>query len=214
MLQLTQTPMALTKSVLNAAHARAVFGRRIRVLAAHLARELPANGKILDVGAGDGSLARLVATHRPDVAIEGIDVLIRPQTLIQIKQFDGHRIPYADRSVDVVMFVDVLHHTTDPAALLAEAARVTRQFIVIKDHLREGLLANKTLRVMDWVGNYGHDVVLPYNYLAKAEWDGIFRRLHLHVDHWTDRLGIYPWPVTLITDRQLHFIARLATAGN
>ncbi len=50
-----------------------------------------------------------------------------------------------------------------PARLLAEAKRVSRGGIVIKDHFREGVLADATLRFMDWVGNAQHGVVLPYN---------------------------------------------------
>ena len=33
---------------------------------------------------------------------------------------------------------------------------------------------DRTLAFMDWVGNKGHDVRLPYNYLSKAEWTAVF----------------------------------------
>ena len=62
------------------------------------------------------------------------------------------RLPCADAGADVVLFVDVLHHTSDPLPLLAEARRVARQAIVIKDHLCDGWLADPTLRLMDWFG--------------------------------------------------------------
>lgn len=52
-------------------------------------------------------------------------------------------------------------------------ARVARRGVVIKDHLREGPLAGPTLRLMDWVGNRGHDVRLPYNYLSRRKWTAI-----------------------------------------
>lgn len=201
--------MTFTKSLLNTTHAQMIFGRRIRILADLLAEEIPAGARVLDVGAGDGSLARSMASNKPGITVEGIDVLIRPTAHIPVKRFDGVRIPYEDRSVDVAMFVDVLHHTTDPAALLREAARVAK-FVVIKDHLREGMFANSTLRLMDWIGNYGHGVTLPYNYLARAEWHEMFARTNLNIERWRETLGIYPWPISMVADRRLHFIGRLA----
>jgi hypothetical protein len=39
---------------------------------------------------------------------------------------------------------------------------------------------------MDWVGNYGHEVALPYNYVAKREWHEHFRDTNLSLEHWTE----------------------------
>jgi SAM-dependent methyltransferase len=190
-------------------HRNLIFGRRTRVLSKALAQLLPTRVRVLDVGCGDGTIDRLIMEARPDVHIEGIDVLVRPQTDIQVTRFDGHRIPFADASFDVVMFVDVLHHTADPAVLLQEATRIARRFVVLKDHTRDGLLANATLRLMDWVGNAHHRVVLPYNYLSKAQWDTVLARCKLRVDTWVCSLGLYPFPASLAFDRRLHFVARL-----
>jgi SAM-dependent methyltransferase len=126
-----------------------------------------------------------------------------------VHQFDGVKIPYGDRSVDVVMFVDVLHHTDDPSTLLREAARTARQSILIKDHTRNGALAGVTLRFMDWVGNSPHGVSLPYNYWDRQKWLDVCERLGLKIGVWRADLNIYPWPATWIFDRSLHFLARL-----
>jgi hypothetical protein len=93
--------------------------------------------------------------------------------------------------------------------MLAESRRVARKGVVIKDHLREGFLAGPTLRLMDWVGNRGHDVVLPYNYLSRTEWDAAFRRAKLTVLVWKDELGLYPLPARILFDRHLHYVALL-----
>ena len=76
-------------------------------------------------------------------------MLVRPETKVPVKEFDGKRIPHPDKSFDVVMFVDVLHHTEDPTILLAEARRVAKPAVVLKDHCKDGVLANSTLRFMD-----------------------------------------------------------------
>jgi SAM-dependent methyltransferase len=164
---------------------------------------------VLDVGCGDGTLDSLMLGARPDVSIHGIDVLVRPETRIPVTQFDGNRIPFEDASFDAVLFVDVLHHTLDPLALMREASRVSRHCLVIKDHTRDGLLAGPTLRFMDWVGNAHHGVVLPYNYWPEWRWHAAFETLDLAVEQWIAEIGLYPWPANLLFDRHLHFVARL-----
>ena len=146
-------------------HGRHVHTRRVRRLTELLSDTLPSKGKILDVGCGDGLLARCIgerleANHR----IEGIDVLVRQSTQVPVTHSNGSTIPFDDNTFDAVMFVDVLHHTDDPMVLLREAKRVTRGTIVIKDHTMNGLAAGSTLRFMDRVGNARTGVSLPYNY--------------------------------------------------
>jgi len=104
---------------------------------------------LVDIGCGDGQIAHLVAEKRPQLQISGIDILVRPQTGFPCNRSTAITLPLADQSVDVAMFVDVLHHTNDPLVLLREAKRVARQAILIKDHCKNGLLAGPTLRFMD-----------------------------------------------------------------
>jgi ubiquinone/menaquinone biosynthesis C-methylase UbiE len=192
------------------AHDKAVFQRRIQVLAQALADLLPKKARVLDVGCGSGTLAKAIMALRPDVKIEGIDVLVRPGTDIPVTAFDGNTIPWPDNHFDVAMIVDVLHHTDDPARVMAEAQRVSKKGIVIKDHFRDGLFANSTLRFMDWFGNAAHGVRLPYNYLSSAEWTSAWSKLGLKVERMVDRLGLYPAPFSWLFDRKLHFVARLS----
>jgi SAM-dependent methyltransferase len=167
---------------------------------------------VLDIGAGDGALARLILDRRPDLTITGIDVLVRPDTLIPVQAFDGNTLPLADASVDATLFVDVLHHADDATRLLCEAARVSRQCVVIKDHLREGFLANDTLRFMDWVGNARHGVALPYHYFNRAEWLAAFATARLQTVAETTDVPIYPQWASWAFGRGLHFVGRYARA--
>jgi len=190
-------------------HETLVFDRRTRILGTHLAGLLPQDAKVLDVGCGDGLIDCLIAEQRPDVNIQGIDLIVRPHTHVPVTAFDGQQIPFADDSFDVVMFVDVLHHTEDPEILLRESRRVARRAVVLKDHTRDGLLANETLRFMDWVGNAPHGIPLPYNYWPERRWRETFRRIDLNPKVWMTRLRIYPAPASWLFDRSLHFIALL-----
>jgi SAM-dependent methyltransferase len=202
--------MGLLRQIHGRTHDKAVFGRRIKVLARTLADFIPENARVLDIGCGSGTLARAIMALRPDVTIEGIDVLVRPGTDIPVTEFDGENIPWPDNHFDVALFVDVLHHTNGPARLLAEAKRVSKAGIVIKDHLREGPFAEVTLRFMDWVGNAQHGVALPYNYLSDPEWRGIWSDLGLKVQRIDEKIGLYPAPFSWLFDRRLHFVARVA----
>ena len=53
------------QKALNAVHDQAVFRRRVRVLSEHLAAELDEEGSVLDLGCGDGSIARAVMDRKP-----------------------------------------------------------------------------------------------------------------------------------------------------
>jgi ubiquinone/menaquinone biosynthesis C-methylase UbiE len=195
--------------LINTIHNRLVFGRRVRVLTEALAEVIPSGSKVLDIGCGDGRISAQVAERGEGVSVAGIDVLLRPHCHIPVTQFDGSHIPFPDASFDVVMFVDVLHHTNDPVALLSEAQRVTRKYVVLKDHFRTGSIGNLTLRAMDWFGNAHHNVVLPYNYLSEPEWDEAYKLSGLTLLQLRRKLDLYPFPASLVFGRGLHFVALL-----
>lgn len=189
-------------------HTHLLLSRRASILAKHLAPLLPSRARVLDVGCGDGIIDHLIQQMRPDVTIEGIDVLVRPNPKIPVKSFDGSIIPFPDAGFDAAMFIDVLHHTEDPFVLLKEGARVAKR-ILIKDHLREGFLSAATLRFMDWFGNAHHGVALPYNYWSLDQWNAAFSALDATLSQMISSLGLYPAPASWVFERNLHFIAKL-----
>jgi SAM-dependent methyltransferase len=197
-------------SLISRVHGGFVYGRRVRVLSEILSRLIPRSAEILDVGCGDGVIDSLIMASRQDLRIQGIDVLIRPNTCIPVREFDGSHIPHEDAAFDLVMFVDVLHHTEDPMVLMREATRVARSAILIKDHDSLGWLAPPTLRLMDWVGNARHGVSLTYNYWPKPRWLDAFRSLCLSVQVWEQKLGLYPWWGDVVFGRSLHFVSLLS----
>lgn len=200
------------KSIVGRLHDRTIYGRRIERIAAQLAPLFPAKARVLDVGCGDGHLAALILKARPDLEIIGIDIMARPRAYIPVQLFDGHTIPFEDASFDAVMFVDVLHHTDDPSVLMREARRVSRNVVLIKDHYSDGVGADLTLRLMDWVGNAPHGVRLPYNYWGRSQWRRTWEAEGLDVSRVTTELALYPWPLSMFFDRSLHFVAELKVA--
>lgn len=196
-------------------HGSWVFPRRVRVLSQALGGALapcrPAS--LLDVGCGDGQITALTAALLPGISARGIDVLQRSRTHVPVETFAGERLPYADGAFAAVMAVDVLHHADEPGRLLAEMVRVSSRWVVLKDHFRDGWLAQATLRFMDEVGNRQHGVRLPYRYLSRSEWEQLFATLGLRVVQRDSLPTLYPWPLRLVFGRQLHFIAVLEKSG-
>jgi len=196
-------------NLLKTLHYELVFKRRVGVLAKHFSQLLPENATVLDVGCGDGNISFQILQLRPYISIQGIDILKREFTHIDVQLFDGKTIPFNDNRFDAVIFADVLHHMADPTILIKEAKRVATSLVLIKDHCQEGAIDRHILKVMDWIGNAQYGVVLPYNYWNRQQWITTFAHLGMCIDTWVDRVGLYPFPANLIFDRHLHFVGSL-----
>jgi len=193
---------------LEKVHARYVYGKRVSVLASIIEQLVPANATVLDLGCGDGLVGQHILQHRDDIKLFGAEVLLRTKTFIPAVSFDGWRLPFETERFDAVMMIDVLHHAQDLPAILLEAARISKKYLIIKDHLVDRFLAKPTLRFMDIVGNIRYGVNLPFGYLSKSDWLKVFQQCDLKIDRWNHKIGLYPWWANWLFGRSLHFIAR------
>lgn len=92
-------------------------------------------GDVLDAGAGDGTMAQLLAPRarsitcldRSEKMTEAARTRLARARNCTVVQGDVHELPFADASFDHVMLFNILTQATTPARVLAEAARVLRE---------------------------------------------------------------------------------------
>ena len=208
----------LLANALKPIHSQLIFQRRLSVLSTTLAKFIPLSSNSstltgLDIGCAAGDLVEKISILRPNVDFSGVDVFsrdkIETRRFLKYQTYDGVHLPFADRSFSFSMLVDVLHHTDVPKNLLMEASRVSKDFVLIKDHICNSNLDNLLLTFMDWAGNKSYGVRLPYNYLSSSEWKTLFYELELEIKDSLNQLKIYNAPISWIFGKKLHFLAKL-----
>jgi ubiquinone/menaquinone biosynthesis C-methylase UbiE len=147
-------PQIVTRSLSDVVRSNALFGGLSSAVdeLKEAMRHVPRVATLLDVGTGLGDIpcrARKVARESGvDLTTIGLDSALelarasRPALGITVCA-DALRLPFADRSVDIVMCSQVLHHFagTDALRLLREMNRVARVRVVVSDIRRSWLAA-------------------------------------------------------------------------
>lgn len=86
---------------------------------------LPASGRILELGAGDGWQASILAQHGFTVtAIDVAGITAGATQYAPVTLYDGCTLPFPDASFDAVYSSNVLEHVIDFDRIQAELARV------------------------------------------------------------------------------------------
>lgn len=86
---------------------------------------LPTGGRILELGAGDGWQAAILAQHGFTVtAIDVASVAAGATQYAPVTLYDGRTLPFPDASFDAVYSSNVLEHVKDFGRIQAELARV------------------------------------------------------------------------------------------
>ena len=195
-------------------HHKYVHVRRVNVLADELARAIPEGSHVLDVGCGDGTIDQAVMERRKGVTYAGIDVLARPSCAIPFSKYDGKTIPHDNASFDVVQFIDMLHHTDNLEDLFAEGVRVSKRYILLKDHSYSNRIEHAVIKWMDWVGNAPHGVRLPYNFRDLPYWRALAEKHGLEERSFNSRVPLYPFPFSEVFGRDgMDFMLLLEKRG-
>jgi SAM-dependent methyltransferase len=126
----------MLKSLLDA-----VMDRRARQLMEQVGAWLPNDGPVLDLGSGTGHLSALfereLALEMVTADVSDIHVVGPSPVLIA----DGV-LPFDDGTFSAALLFFMLAYPSDPAAVLAEAARVTRGPVILVQSLYSGRLGH------------------------------------------------------------------------
>jgi ubiquinone/menaquinone biosynthesis C-methylase UbiE len=81
--------------------------------------------RVLDLGGGDGTLARLLVRHKVPTVVLDRAAYVRsaPRPAVQA---DAARLPFVDGCFGAVAALWMLYYVPEPLIVLAEAARVSR----------------------------------------------------------------------------------------
>jgi len=129
------------------------IGKAGHVLALCARANLRAGGhpiNTLEIGCGDGALLCELHTRGFGGRLAGVEItqaavdIARERAQIDsVELYDGSRLPAADGAYELGILSHVLEHVPDPAALLAEAARVCGA-VVMEVPLEANLSARRT----------------------------------------------------------------------
>lgn len=131
--------------------------------------------KILDLGCGTGVVMNLLE-KKLELKITGCDIknyLLHPAPFILIKE--KSKLPFKNKSYNVVMLNDVLHHVeeVDQLLLLEEALRIGKNVFIFE---AKSTLSGKIFDVILNKFHYG-DLKVPLTFKNEAEWIRIFKKL-------------------------------------
>jgi ubiquinone/menaquinone biosynthesis C-methylase UbiE len=147
-------PKLVTRSLSDVVRSNSLFGGLSSAMdeLKEALKDAPRSATLLDVGTGLGDIPCRARKIAPQMGIElttiGLDSALelarasRPVLGLTVCG-DALRLPFADRSVDIVMCSQVLHHFAgnDALKLLREMNRVARVRVVVSDIRRSWLAA-------------------------------------------------------------------------
>ena len=97
---------------------------------------------LLDVGAGTGRTLSMIREAHPGIELRGIEPTAELRRISverwglapgQIADGDATKLPFADKSFDLVTAFGILHHIKDHGRAVSELARVARKGVFISD---------------------------------------------------------------------------------
>ena len=153
----------------------------------HVEQFLAPGSTILDIGCGNGMMLDVAEEDYGCIGF-GIDVGPPPTRIPRFAIFDGLSVPFADQSVDIALFVFVLHHANDPGELLREAARVARHQVIVIEDTPESHWERRWSRLH--IRSFASRHRIPWQGLARSEeeWRHVFHFCRMPLLH-TSKLG-------------------------
>src|ERR1700754_1767487 len=171
--------------------------------------------KVLEVGAGDGSILKLLADqnfapeyHAVEISESGVEH-IKARNIANLKSvqiFDGYHLPFEDNSFDLIILSHVLEHVEHERLLLRELKRVARYCVIEVPRDYKAGVENKIKHFLA----YGHiNVYTPTSlrYLLMTEGFEIENDLTSMIEPEVTKFNTYinqKKPKSLVTDLKIN----------
>ena len=135
------------------------------------------DGKILDFGCGLGHTGYLISL-KTGRQVEYYDVRKYPYPPegVEIKVFDGKKLPCDAREFDTTLVIFILHHVPSPADSLKEVARVSNRYILVCEDLLKSKGEIFVEAIKDGIANF----FLPHmtlQYRIETDWEKMFEEM-------------------------------------
>lgn len=148
--------------------------RRAEFFVSRFEGRLPAASRVLDIGGGWGFYSEPLERRGHHLTV--LDVVKPALQKAPVIIYEGGRFPFPDQSFDVSLLVTMLHHVPDPEALIREAGRVTRRFLIVVEDLYHHAWGRFWTVLRDRLYNFeffGH----PCQFRKKEDWVALFGKL-------------------------------------
>ena len=178
-----------------------VYRHRARWTARRVRPFIQPGERVLDVGAGDCRLAELLR-RKAGCEVACVDVGDCNKTSLPLKLYDGRRLPFADRSFDVLLLIFVLHHSEDPQAVLHEARRVCRRHVIAFEDVNLTWWDRVMFRGFHRWAEWSQRLQRPYHEWSPERWSILAQESGFH-EHWR---GLVGRQLGLLAPRHIAFV--------
>ena len=146
-----------------------------------LAKVMPIQGRLLEVGTGRGHMAVVLA--RNGLKLISIDLDKKAQSVaklslktmkldknVLLKMMNAEKLIYPDNYFNSVISVNFIHHADHPGKCIREMVRVTKEKLVIADINQKGQRIMEKVHALDGHKHTASKMSMPgvKNYLRKA----------------------------------------------
>jgi SAM-dependent methyltransferase len=141
---------------------------RVRLLLAAHEGAIPRGSRVLDIGCGNGLISRAIA-DRFGADVHGADIENLLTHDLPFHPISDGRIAVPDRSFDLALYTDVLHHIEKPRqpSAIREALRIAPTLLVFEQH---PTITAKVLDVVMAYIVYAGREPLPLSHRTPSDW--------------------------------------------
>lgn len=159
-----------------------ICNRRAAAIIRELAPHICTQNRIIDIGAGGCKVSQAIMTHFY-APVTPVDVVDHNSTAMPLVVYDGRTLPYPSNSFEIALIIFVLHHASDTRRLIDEAARVSKdKIIVIEDTPTNFIEQRAWRRIDDHLNNHKHsDIQTAHGTRSAGEWKAFFQKAGLRV---------------------------------